>query len=80
MTAKAPTPMPEGMNRENRPKAPAAPPKPTTKLYVGGKLVMEKEVRPQSEWEIDPIFLKGVGDDSKLVQLIKDYFEEAKNQ
>ena len=28
MTAKAPTPMPEGMNRDNRPKAPAAPPKP----------------------------------------------------
>jgi len=27
MTAKAPTPMPEGMNRENRPKAPAAPPR-----------------------------------------------------
>lgn len=28
MTAKAPTPMSEGMNRDNRPKAPAAPPKP----------------------------------------------------
>lgn len=28
MTAKAPTPMPEGVNRENRPKAPAAPLKP----------------------------------------------------
>jgi hypothetical protein len=28
MTAKAPTPMPEGVNRENRPKAPVAPPKP----------------------------------------------------
>ncbi len=26
MTTKAPTPMPEGMNRDNRPKAPAAPP------------------------------------------------------
>lgn len=26
MTAKAPTPMPEGLSRENRPKAPAAPP------------------------------------------------------
>jgi hypothetical protein len=27
MTAKQPTPMPEGVNRENRPKAPAAPPR-----------------------------------------------------
>lgn len=27
MTSKAPIPMPEGMNRENRPKAPAAPPR-----------------------------------------------------
>lgn len=27
MTAKAPQPMPEGMNRDNRPKAPAAPPR-----------------------------------------------------
>lgn len=27
MTAKAPAPMPEGMNKDNRPKAPAAPPK-----------------------------------------------------
>ena len=26
MTSKQPTPMPIGMNRENRPKAPAAPP------------------------------------------------------
>ena len=29
MTAKAPTPIPEGMNRDNRPKAPAAPPRKT---------------------------------------------------
>lgn len=27
MTTKQPTPMPEGMNRENRPKDPAAPPR-----------------------------------------------------
>jgi hypothetical protein len=50
-----------------------------TKLYLGGQLVLEKQQRPQSEWVIDPVFLEGVGDDSKLVGLIEDYFnwEEA---
>lgn len=44
-----------------------------TKLYIGGELVLEKEARSQAEWEIDPVFLEGVGDDSKLVGLIEDY-------
>jgi hypothetical protein len=50
-----------------------------SKLYVGGVLVLEKETRPQSEWEIDPSFLEGIGDDFRLVGLIEDYFnwEEA---
>lgn len=32
MTSKAPTPIPEGMSRENRPKAPSAPPTPFQKI------------------------------------------------
>lgn len=32
MTSKAPTPQPEGVNRDNRPKASAAPPKPFAKI------------------------------------------------
>lgn len=41
MTTKAPTPMPEGMNRDNRPKAPAAPPKLNTVVTVNVKIERE---------------------------------------
>lgn len=36
-------------------------------------------VEAYDNWVIDPVFLEGVGDDSKLVGLIEDYFnwEEA---
>lgn len=34
MTTREPTPMPEGISRENRPKAPSAPPKPKDSLYI----------------------------------------------
>jgi hypothetical protein len=43
MTARAPQPMPEGMNRNNRPKAPAAPPKPNSlSLEQAFEIMFEK--------------------------------------
>jgi len=45
-------------------------------LYVNGKVAYEKELRPESEWEIDPVFLEGVGDDSKLRASIEKYFKD----
>lgn len=44
----------------------------TVRLFVKGKLVLEKQPKPESEWTIDPIFLKGIGDDHKLLELIKE--------
>ena len=51
-----------------------------SRLYIGDKLVYEKEMRPESEWKIDPVFLEGVGDDSELVARIKDALRGSRHQ
>lgn len=45
-------------------------------FYQDGKVVYEKEMRPESEWEIDPVFFEGVGDDSELRKKIRKYLDK----
>lgn len=45
------------------------------RVYLSDGTVIEKEMKPQDQWQIDPVFMQGVGDDSKLVRMIEEYIE-----
>lgn len=49
------------------------------RLYLSDGTVIEKEIKSQSGWTIDPVFMQGIGDDSKLVRMIEEYIENLKD-
>lgn len=48
-------------------------------VYLSDGRVIEKEMKPQDQWQIDPVFMQGIGDDSKLVRMIEEYIESLKD-